>query len=305
MMETEPVDLVSFIEEALNILRRTFPENIRLVIKLESESCVVKADPTRIQQVLMNLAVNARDAMPEGGELRIELSCITLAPSAEPPVEEMTAGKWVRITITDTGTGIPPDAFPHIYEPFFTTKPPGEGTGLGLSQVYGIVKQHGGHITVKTEVGTGTTFQVYLPAFETEEAESYEQESMPPPEGKGEIILLVEDEERLRDISKAMLETLGYQVLTATDGREALEAYKAAERVDLVMTDLVMPAMGGKELVQELKKLDQRAKALAITGYALPVQQAELLEAGILAIVRKPFDVNALGRTIRSILDEG
>lgn len=305
MMETEPVDLVSFIEEALNILRRTFPESIRLVIELKSDHCVVKADPTRIQQVLMNLAVNARDAMPEGGDLRVELSCITLTPSVEPPVEEMTAGKWVRIAITDTGTGIPPDVLPHIFEPFFTTKPPGEGTGLGLSQVYGIVKQHGGHITVETEVGTGTTFQVYLPAFEMEQVESCEQESMPPPEGKGEIILLVEDEERLRDISRDMLETLGYQVLTATNGREALEAYKAAERVDLVMTDLVMPTMGGKELIQELKKLDQRARALAITGYALPVQQAELREAGILEIVCKPFDVKVLGRTIRRILDEG
>jgi signal transduction histidine kinase len=304
MMETEPVDLVSFIEETLDILRRTFPESIRLITKLEGDSFIVKADPTRIQQVLMNLAVNARDAMPEGGELRIELSCITLTPSSKPPVEEMAAGKWVRLAITDTGSGIPSDVLPHIFEPFFTTKPPGEGTGLGLSQVYGIIQQHGGQITVESQLGNGTIFQVYLPAYETENANCCEPEPVPPPEGKGETILLVEDEERLRDISKDMLETLGYRVLTATDGQQALETYRTAERVDLVITDLVMPVMGGKELIQELIKIDDRVRALAITGYALSTQQVELREAGILDIVRKPFDVNALGRTIRRVLDE-
>ena len=303
MMETEPVDLVSFIKEALDILRRTFPESIHLIVELESDYCVVKADPTRIQQVLMNLAVNARDAMPEGGELGIELSCITLDPSAEPPVAEMTPGKWIRMTISDTGTGIPPDVLPHIFEPFFTTKPPGEGTGLGLSQVYGIVKQHGGHITVETEVGKGTTFQVYLPAYEMEEMGKCEQKAWTAPEGKGEIILLVEDEERLRDISKSMLETLGYKVLTATDGYKALETYRTAERVDLVITDLEMPTMGGRELIHQLKQIDQRAKAVVITGYALTAQRAELREAGILDIIRKPFDANVLGQTIRRILD--
>lgn len=305
MMETKPVDLVSFVEEALDILRRTFPESIRLIVELESDPCVVKADPTRIQQVLMNLAVNARDAMPEGGELRIGLSCITLSPSSQPPVEEMTAGEWICMAISDTGTGIPPDVQPHIFEPFFTTKAPGEGTGLGLSQVYGIVKQHGGHIAVESEVGKGTTFRVYLPAHEMKEMGMDEHEAFLAPEGEGEVILLVEDEERLREISKRMLEALGYQVVTATDGKEALEAFQAAERVDLVITDLVMPVMGGRELIQELRRLDQRAKALAITGYALTTQRAELREVGILDIIHKPFDVNSLGRTIRRILDAG
>jgi CheY-like chemotaxis protein len=174
-----------------------------------------------------------------------------------------------------------------------------------LSQVYGIVKQHGGHIAVETEVGKGTTFRVYLPAHEMKEMGMDEHEAFLPPEGEGEVILLVEDEERLREISKRMLEALGYQVVTATDGKEALEAFQAAERVDLVITDLVMPVMGGRELIQELRRLDQRAKALAITGYALTTQRAELREAGILDIIHKPFDVNSLGRTIRRILDAG
>jgi PAS domain S-box-containing protein len=303
MMETEPVDLVSFVEEAFDILRRTFPESIRLIIELESDAYIVKADPTRIQQVLMNLAVNARDAMPQGGELRIELSCIELDTSAEPPVEEMTAGKWVRMAISDTGTGIPPDVLPHVFEPFFTTKPPGEGTGLGLAQVYGIVKQHEGHIAVETQVGEGTIVQIYLPAHETERVSGAEQEAATPPAGKGETILLVEDEEKLREISESMLETLGYHVLTATDGREALEVFQAAETVDLVITDLVMPVMGGRELLHELNRVEPGVKAVAITGYALTTQREELKEAGILDIIRKPFDVNSLGRTVRHVLD--
>jgi PAS domain S-box-containing protein len=303
MMEVQPIDLVSFVEETIDILRRTFPESIRILIELESEECVVDADPTRIQQVLMNLAVNARDAMPDGGELRIGLSCIEVGVHEEPPVSEMPAGEWVRLTVSDTGVGIAPDALPHIYEPFFTTKPVGEGTGLGLSQVYGIVKQHEGYIDVETEVGKGTTFRIYLPTHGAVEMGEGMIDSEPPPMGSGEVIMLVEDEDRLREIGRQMLESLGYQVLTATNGKEALDTYRSGEGVDLVMTDLVMPEMGGLELIQSLREIDPHVKALATTGYAVKTDIQELKDAGILEIVRKPFDMDTLGRIVREVLD--
>jgi PAS domain S-box-containing protein len=305
MMEIRPVDLVSFVEETIDILRRTFPENIHILIELESEGCVVNADPTRIQQVLMNLAVNARDAMPEGGELRIALSRIEVGAREKPPVSEMPAGKWVCLAISDTGVGIAPDALPHIYEPFFTTKPVGEGTGLGLSQVYGIVKQHEGYIDMETEVGKGTTFRIYLPAHGAMGIGEDMRDSEPPPMGSEETILLVEDEDRLREVGHKMLESLGYRVLTATNGKEALETYRSAEGVDLVMTDLVMPKMGGLELVQSLREIDPHVKALAITGYAVKTDIQELKDAGILEIVRKPFGIDTLGRIVREVLDAG
>ncbi len=300
-IETQPVDLKPFIEEVIDILRRTLPENIRLLLEIGAEEYVVNADSTRIQQVVMNLAVNARDAMPEGGELRIGLSRMEVRPGEEPPVAEMDAGEWVCLAMLDTGTGIPPDVMPHLFEPFFTTKPVGQGTGLGLAQVYGIVKQHEGRIGVETEAGRGTTFRIYLPAHEAGE-EEVSEETAAPPEGKGEIILLVEDEEKVREAGREALETLGYRVLAAANGREALEVYRSAAGVDLVVTDIVMPEMGGKELVRELKKTNPYLKAVAITGHAAEGIQ-ELRKEGILDIIQKPLDVNTLAQVIRRVLD--
>ncbi len=300
-IETQPVDLKPFIEEVIDILRRTLPENIRLLLEIGAEEYVVNADSTRIQQVVMNLAVNARDAMPEGGELRIGLSRMEVRPGEEPPVAEMDAGEWVCLAVSDTGTGIPPDVMPHLFEPFFTTKPVGQGTGLGLAQVYGIVKQHEGRIGVETEAGRGTTFQIYLPAHEAGE-EEVSEETAAPPEGKGETILLVEDEEKVREAGRETLETLGYRVLAAANGREALEVYRSAAGVDLVVTDIVMPEMGGKELVRELKKTNPYLKAVAITGHAAEGIQ-ELRKEGILDIIQKPLDVNTLAQVIRRVLD--
>jgi len=304
IMDTRPVDLISFTEGTVDILRRTLPENIRLFIEMRTGEYIVNADPTRIQQVLMNLAVNARDAMPEGGELRIGLSRVKVRPGEEPPVAEMPAGEWVCLAISDTGTGMSPEVVSHLYEPFFTTKPVGKGTGLGLAQVYGIVQQHDGHIGVETQVGRGTTFRIYLPAQRVVEAEEgLQEEALATPEGEGETILLVEDEEKVREGGQKILESLGYRVLTAADGREALEVYGA--EVDLVITDMVMPEMGGRELVRQLRKANPHLKALAITGYALPEDVQELREEGILDIVQKPFEVSTLAEVIRRVLDAG
>ena len=177
---------------------------------------------------------------------------------------------------------------------------------MGLAQVYGIVAQHEGFIGVETKVGKGTTSRIYLPVYQAEEAETLQKEKIsPPPAGQGEIILLVEDNENIREAGQELLESLGYQVLTAANGRIALSVYQMAEKIDLVLTDVVMPEMGGKELVQELRKMDPGLKALGITGYALAEDLRELEKCGILDVVNKPLDVNALARTIRSALDTG
>ncbi len=303
-IETHPVVLKPFINEAVRVLRRTIPENISFVLEMGAEECVINADPTRIQQVLMNLVVNARDAMPDGGVLRIELARTTTQPNAEPPVAGMSAGEWVCLSVSDTGTGIPPDALPHIFEPFFTTKPRERGTGLGLAQVYGIVTQHDGHIHVETEVGRGTTFEVYFPSYAAEaEQKAREEASLVAPPGKGETILLVEDDERIQSVAEQILRSLNYRVLTASNGREALALFQSAENIDLVVTDLIMPHMGGRELIQTLREEAPGLKAVATTGYVLEEDRRRLLEQGIMNIVRKPFDMHELARVIRSVLD--
>jgi two-component system cell cycle sensor histidine kinase/response regulator CckA len=302
ILETQLVNLAAFIAETVSILQRTLPENIRLLTLIDADRCTANVDPARIQQVVMNLALNARDAMPDGGELRISLSCVEVRPEGEPPAADMACGEWVCLTISDTGTGMTDEVHSHMFEPFFTTKGP-KGTGLGLSQVYGIVKQHGGHIKVETQVGQGTTFRVYLPAHEAAESGESRQVALASPQGKGEIILLVEDEDRVREAGQEILESLGYQVLTAADGQGALQVYQSAEKVALVLTDMIMPGMGGKELAQELIKIDPRVRVLAITGYTLAEDMEGLRRAGILDVIHKPFEVDTLAEVIRCALD--
>ena len=307
-IETRLVNMRVLAQESVDFLQRTLPETIHLLLEAGPGEHIVDADPSRLQQVLINLATNARDAMPEGGELCIALSRVQVRAGEESPVAGMPAGEWVCLAVSDTGTGIAPEVMPHLFEPFFTAKPKGQGTGLGLAQVYGIVKQHQGHIGVETEVGRGTTVRIYLPAQEAREAEEAPQEEtvLAPPEGKkGEIVLVVEDEERVRESSRKILESLGYRVLTAEDGREALEIYRSAERVDLLLTDMVMPEMGGKELIQELRKVHPHLKAVAMTGYTLEEDLRELKEEGRLEVVYKPLDMNTLARVVRRALDGG
>jgi len=213
----------------------------------------------------------------------------------------------VCLTVSDTGTGMTEEAQAHLFEPFFTTKEVGQGTGLGLAQVYGIVRQHGGYIGVETELGRGTTFRIYLPAYE-EETEETEAEELPvPPQGQGETILLVEDNEALREAGQEILESLGYRVLTAANGRQALAAYgltaEAEGGADLVITDVVMPEMGGEELVRELTRSDPHLKALGITGDGMEGVTQKLREAGFLDVVHRPFEVEELARVVRRVLD--
>ncbi len=311
MLDARPIDLASSVKGTVHILRRTLPENIQLTLdapSVEAEEIVVNADPTRIQQALMHLATNARDAMlPKGGgKLRISLSRVHVEAGEEPLVTGMTAGNWVCLSISDTGIGMTQEVQSHIFEPFFTTKEPGKGLGLGLVQVYGIVRQHEGYIQFETEEGQGTTFHICLPsAYYVEEEELLQEDkSAVAPEGLGgETILLVEDEEGVRKVGQSVLESLGYRVMTAVNGQEALKVYQAEERVDLLVTDAVMPQMGGVRLLRELQETTPHLKAIAITGYVMPEDLEALKRAGFLDIVHKPFDVPTLAQAVRQVLD--
>jgi len=211
VLECRPMDLESFLEDQIELLRRTLPENIAIRFAYEQGDYTVDADPTRMQQAVMNLALNARDAMVAGGELRIHLGRMSVEDRKKAPLPEMDVGEWVRMTVADTGVGIPPDVFPHIFDPFFTTKGPGEGAGLGLPQVYGIVKQHGGHIDVMTELGKGTSFVLYLPAL-TVEPKAPQSEAKALSQGQGETILVVEDNQVLQRALMDSIEALNQEL---------------------------------------------------------------------------------------------
>ena len=303
MIERHPLNLLPFLKELEKLLARTFPENVHLCLDYDHGYYYVNADLTRMQQVVMNLALNARDAMPEGGELHIELSRVRIGQDTRPPCPGMVAGEWVCMSVSDTGTGIPPEIRPRIFEPFFTTKPPGQGTGLGLAQVYGIVEQHEGHIRVDSQVGSGTTFAIYLPALGMCRAGDLAQEERVLAEGCGETILLVEDNVVAREALREGLEQLNYHVLEAGNGREALAIYQSTDDIDLVVTDMIMPEMGGRELIQELRKLNLGVGVVVVTGYVLAEALRELKEEGPLEVVRKPLDVNTLSEIIRQALE--
>ena len=313
MIERRLLDLETLVADALDILRRTIPETVRITLEAGPGPYTVKADPGRLQQALTNLALNARDAMPGGGELRISLSRTEVTSSDQPPVADMAPGTWTCLTVSDTGTGMTPEVQQHLFEPFFTTKDVGEGTGLGLAQVYGIIRQHGGAIDVETEPGDGTAFHIYLPASSPPAGPTIgaaSRSATEPPPGRGETILLVEDEENVRQATERILANLGYTVLTAGNGREALALCQTPRwadhrnPVDLIIADVIMPEMGGRELLDALRRVNRGIPAIAITGYALQEGEVEDLKSlGFARVVRKPFEVGDLATTVREVLE--
>jgi len=311
VLERRPVDLLPLLKEQVKLLERTLPEHVEIELQYEQDEYTVRADPTRMQQMLTNLAVNARDAMPRGGLLRIGVRRLLFEQDQLPLPREMEPGEWIRLTVTDTGAGIPPDVLPYIFEPFFTTKQPGEGSGLGLAQVHGIVGQHGGCIDVDTEVDEGTTFSVYLPALEVRSAEPPLADVSAAPQGRGEVVLVVEDDAALRAALVASLERLNYRPLEAANGKEALaileERAEVADRctsaqIALVLSDVVMPGMGGIALLHALRKKDWRTPVILLTGHAMDEELEELRALGLSAWLNKPPDLDQLARAVDGVL---
>jgi PAS domain S-box-containing protein len=304
ILEPHPMDLIPFMKEMVKLLERTLPENIRIRFNYEDDHYVVNTDPARIQQVFTNLAVNARDAMPSGGALTFTMAVVNLEEGDPPPLHDMPSGQWVQISVSDTGEGIPEEDLSKVFEPFFTTKSPGEGTGLGLAQVFGIVKQHDGFIGVKSELGKGTTFDLYLPALSITALKGIIAEEEEPKAGEMETILVVEDDEAMREALVEMLKLLNYTALCAQDGREALEIFESEPSIDLVLSDLVMPEMGGVALYSILKDKYPDVKMVVMTGYPLAERGKDLLEQGIVAWLQKPLDADTLARTLQKVLSQ-
>lgn len=304
ILEPHPMDLIPFMKEMVKLLERTLPENIRIRFNYEDDHYVVNTDPARIQQVFMNLAVNARDAMPAGGALTFTLSILELGDGDQPPLHDLPYGRWVHISISDTGEGIPEDDLVNIFEPFFTTKSPGESTGLGLAQVFGIIKQHGGFIGATSRFGEGTTFDLYLPALSVAALTGIISEEAEPKAGEMETILVVEDDDAMREALVEMLKLMNYVALCAKDGREALDIYENDPSIDLVLSDLVMPEMGGVALYGILKEKYPDVRMVIMTGYPLAEKGKDLLEQGIVAWLQKPLDSDTLARTLQRVLSE-
>lgn len=306
VLSPEVLDLNALVSDLQRMLPRLLGEDVQIALQLAPDLRMVKADRTQIEQVILNLAINARDAMPSGGSLRIETANADLNEAYTWDHPGSTAGTYVRLTLTDTGTGMDPETLAHIFEPFFTTKEPGKGTGLGLATVYGIVKQSNGYIWVDSSPGQGAAFQVYLP--EHLGAPGPESQNPEPNEtiGGSESILLVEDAEPLRKLAQRFLETGGFRVLSARSGEEALDlAAQYAEEFDLLLTDVIMPGINGRALAERLLARRPGMKVLYMSGYTDSfIAGHGVLEPG-LNLLHKPFTENILLRKVRDVLDRG
>jgi PAS domain S-box-containing protein len=298
----EPLNLNDKIKQIRELLDRTIPKMIQIELKLSKYPAEINADASQIDQIIMNLAVNAGHAMPEGGNLVIETKAVSLDRAYCLDHIEATIGPYILLSVSDTGHGIDKKTMERIFEPFFTTKGPGIGTGLGLSMVYGIVKQHGGHITCYSEPGAGATFKIYFPAIDFEVKSEKATDSVVP-QGGTETILLVDDDDSVRDVGTQMLVEYGYRVITASNGREALEIYRARrETISLVILDLFMPEMGGKECLRALLRMDPKVSVLVASGFTQNGQIAEALDSGARGFIGKPFDIPQLLEKIRKII---
>jgi len=286
-----------------NIIKETFPKDIRYHFELSPDCWTILGDPTQLHQILLNLCINARDAMPNGGDLSVEARNCVFDDEYAALNLQTKAGRYININVSDSGMGIAPEHVDKVFEPFFTTKDLNKGTGLGLSTVMAIVKSHHGVVNVYSALGKGTAFKVYLPAMEPtsrEPKDRSEQGSLP--HGNGETILVVDDEVSIRTMTRRTLQTFGYQVLTAADGVEALTRYrKYVDKITLVFTDLVMPHMDGAALIQALKKINPAVKIIAISGLSANDGAAK---AGVKHFLPKPITAETMLRSVRAVIDE-
>ncbi|MGI9166778.1 MAG: PAS domain S-box protein [Pyrinomonadaceae bacterium] len=310
ILERRTLNVNDTIGEIMKLLQRIIGEDVEVRVKYAPDLATVFADPAQIEQVIMNLGVNARDAMSQGGRLTIETSNVECDEIYHRQYPYVLPGRYVQISLTDSGTGMDEETQARIFDPFFTTKEVGKGTGLGLSMVYGIVKQHDGHINVYSEVGHGTTFKVFLPVAEIA-VEEETQAVQPSLLGGNETILVAEDEEALRNLARTVLEGLGYTVLLAQNGKEAVEMFEEDRaRIDMLLFDVVMPQLGGVEAYQQIRERAGDVPLLLMTGYSSETVQSRFVKQNKFiqdldpVVIQKPYSVDGLGRKVREVLDQ-
>lgn len=303
-LEIRPLNLNDTVKNIEKMLRRLIGEDIEICTALSGDAALVKADPTQVEQIMMNLAVNARDAMPRGGTLTIETRNLFLDDDYVARYPEVHAGAYVMLTVMDTGCGMTAETQSLIFEPFFTTKDPGKGTGLGLAMVYGIVKQHNGHITVQSELGQGSVFRIFLPVA----PESHEMEEEPlhfvAPASGMETILVVEDDVPIRQLTLDMLANLGYTVFAASHVQDALRIAAECEGLDLIVTDVVMPDLNGREVYEQVTAMHPRVKVLYISGYTSETIAHHGIVDKHVHFLQKPFDIRSLSYKVRDALEK-
>ncbi len=297
-----PVQVKHIISEIKEFARNTFPKTIEIQVALADNLRLISADATQIHQVLMNLCVNARDAMPQGGKLSVKAENIDVDENYAKMNFDASVGNYILVTVADTGKGIPPETLERIFEPFFTTKEQGKGTGLGLSTTIGIIKSHGGFVNVHSEVGEGTKFKVYLPATRTEE--TLQDEKAEIPQGNGELILLVDDEISIRQITKTSLERYNYQVLTASDGIEAIALYaQHKNNISTVLIDMMMPEMDGTTTIRTLQKINPQVEIIAVSGLVPSDKIGAAMSNGAKLFLSKPYTSEELLRKLHQIIN--
>jgi PAS domain S-box-containing protein len=296
-----PVDLAKSVTAVTGLLERTLDRRVRIETSLPPVGRVL-GDPSQLEQVIMNLAVNACDAMAGGGRLRIETERAILDEAFCREREGISPGSHLLLSVSDSGVGIPREHLPRIFDPFFTTKENGKGTGLGLSMVFGIVRNHGGHLEVQSEVGAGTTFRVYLPECPSREEPEHPAPGPVPRNGRGKI-LLVDDQEPVREVARDMLQALGYEVIVASDGIEGVERYREAwPGIDLVIVDMVMPRLSGGDCFRRIKEIDPEARVVLSSGYTMEGTIQDVMNEGIVAFIQKPYRLDDLSRVVGKAL---
>jgi nitrogen-specific signal transduction histidine kinase/ActR/RegA family two-component response regulator len=289
-----------------DMLRRTLGEHVMLSTSLTRDIWSIRADPGQFQSAIVNMAVNARDAMPQGGKLVMETRNIVLDLDHADFHPELKPGEYVQLSISDNGSGMPAQVRDRVFEPFFTTKEKGRGTGLGLAMVYGFVKQSGGHVTIYSEVGHGTTFNLYFPRTDGPTAAVATRAKDVTDPAARETILVVEDDDRVRQLTITRLKLIGYQVLDASDGPKALDILSRGHAIDLVFTDLVMPGgMSGREVAARARQLKPGIKVLLTSGYAEELVRGDYLEREQLRVLRKPYHQADLVAALREVLAAG
>ena len=301
VLEMKPLNLNRVIDDMFKMLRRMIGEDVILSLRTERQVRSIVADRAQIEQILLNLAVNARDAMPCGGKLTIETADAEIGAEQEQKVQGLIPGRYVVLTVSDTGEGMSQDVVERIFEPYYTTKV--QGSGLGLSTVYGIVKQHEGVVAVSSEKSKGTVFTIYFPAYEGR-AEEEPQEESTAVRGGSETILVVDDEASLRELAVDALEPLGYRILTASCGEEAIQMCRTAkEKIDLLLTDMVMPGMNGRDLAETLTLRDPSMAVLFMSGYADNLLSPNERGGDTGSFIQKPLTLRRLSTKVREILD--